>query len=103
MNPDNIMQETLNRILRKMEELTGTPEIPKGKKEQPLGQTSGIPQSTQPANGTATSGGKFDSDDKINEKDANETENETEKPKKDFDKKKIVFNRASREAGPGQP
>jgi hypothetical protein len=102
-NPDNIMQETLNKILRKMEELTGITEIPKGKKSQPINDTTGIPQTQQPPAGIATSGGGFDSDDKINETDAKNAESEVQTPKKDYDKKKIVFNKKNKEAAPGKP
>ena len=77
------------------EELTGVPEKPKGKDLNDSGpdNTSNIPQTQQPANGTAPSGGGFDSDDKTNKTDGDETVGKLPKPGSEHDKIAIKKNK----------
>ena len=83
----------IRRLIR--EELTGVPERDVGKALDSSGpdNTQNIPQSKQPANGTAPSGGNFDSDDKTNKKDGDDTINNAPKPGSEFDKVAIHKNK----------
>ncbi len=95
-DPKNVMQEmvkTMMQMAKKMEDLTGAPEVPKGKEEvkgpASPDNISSIPATQQPPEGTATSGGGFDSDDKIA---ADEEADVGNKPKKDYSKPPVVKN-----------
>jgi len=84
-------ESLIRRLIR--EELTGIPERDIKKKLDGSGpeNTSEVPQTTQPANGTAPSGGGFDSDDKTNKEDG--LESEVPKPGSEFDKLPIQKNK----------
>jgi len=87
------VESYIRRLIR--EELTGVPERDVGKQLDNSGpdNTQNIPQTSQPANGTAPSGGGFDSDDKTNKEDGDDTINEAPKPKGEFDKLPIQKNK----------
>ena len=87
------IESYIRKIIR--EELTGVPERDKGKALDSSGpeNTSNIPQTDQPANGEAPSGGNFDSDDKTNKEDGDETINLVPKPKGEFPKDSIKKNK----------
>lgn len=88
------MTESAVRKLIK-EEIQGVPENPDKKKQESPDSAANaeVPQTTQPPNGEAPSGGGFDSDDKLNKKDADNAVSETPKPSSDLSKPKIVVNK----------
>jgi len=90
------IESYIRRLIR--EELTGVPERDIGKALDKSGpeNTQNIPQSKQPPVGTAPSGGGFDSDDKTNKEDGDETEGKLPKPTSDFGKPSIKKNKLER-------
>jgi len=90
----------IESLIKKMvkEELKGTTDRKTGKDLKKSGpeQTDNIPQSTQPSNGEAPSGGKFDSDDKLNDKSGDDAVNKTSKPKSDYEKMPVQKNKLNR-------
>ncbi len=99
-DPVNVMQEAkklTKMFLKRMEDLTGHPEVPRGKTSV-SGPASPkninpLPATGQPAAGVAPSGGDFDSKDKWAEGEEAEPGN---KPKKDFPKLPYQKNRLKR-------
>ncbi len=91
-NQEPKLIEMIRKVVK--EELTGEPERDTGKQLDASGpdNTQNIPQSTQPANGEAPSGGGFDSDDKTNKEDGDETVAKAKKPA-EFDKLPIQKNK----------
>lgn len=87
-----ISKEALRKIIR--EELQGIPERDVTKKQvNPDAAVQDIPQTNQPANGEAPSGGGFDSDDKTNKDDGDATVSQTPKPASEFPKTAIQKNK----------
>jgi hypothetical protein len=89
------MESYIRKLIR--EELTGMPEREIGKDKKSAGpdNTQDIPQTDQPANPVAPSGGGFDSDDKTNKEDGDSTSAKTSKPK-EFEKMPIKKNKLER-------
>jgi len=96
-NQGNQEPKMIENLLRKLirEELKGVPERDIGKDKDPIGpdNTNNIPQSTQPSNGVAPSGGGFDSDDKTNKGDGDATAADVSKPESEYDKMPIQKNK----------
>jgi hypothetical protein len=87
-----ISQETLRRMIR--EELQGVPERDITKKqENPESAAADIPQTAQPANGEAPSGGGFDSNDKKNKEDADAAAAKVPKPASEYPRPTVHQNK----------
>lgn len=80
------MENLIRKVLK--EELKGETERDVGKQLDKAGpdNVDNVPQSDQPANGEAPSGGGFDSDDKLNEEDGKDSEGKVSKPANEHDK-----------------
>jgi len=95
-NQGNWDPKKIESVVRKVvEELKGIPERDIGKTLDNSGpdNTDNIPQSAQPASGNAPSGGGFDSDDKTNKEDGDETVSKLPKPGSEYEKQPIQKNK----------
>lgn len=100
-DPENVNQggvgmKSIESMIRKVlkEELKGEPERKTGHEQKKIGpdNTNSVPQTVQPSNGDAPSGGKLYGDDKWGEDEAKDAEKKVNKPKSDYDKPTIKKN-----------
>jgi hypothetical protein len=85
------MESLIRKVMK--EELTGVPERKTGHDKKSIGpeNTDGLPQTIQPSNGDAPSGGTIYGDDKMG-KTGEDSTNDVDKPKKDYNKPMVQKN-----------
>lgn len=101
-DPKNVNQEDgvgikkIESMIRQVlkEELKGAPERKTGHEQKDIGpdKTNSIPQTVQPSNGKAPSGGVIYGDDKLAEDEAKDAEGKANKPKSDYNKPNVQKN-----------
>ena len=93
---DGIGMKKIESMIRQVlkEELKGEPERKTGHEQKDIGpdKTNSIPQTVQPSNGKAPSGGVIYGDDKWAEDEAKDAEGKANKPKSDYNKPNVQKN-----------
>jgi hypothetical protein len=97
-----LTESFLRKIIKEemsKDEIKGVPEMEQDKKKKSIDSVAtDIPQTKQPVNGVAPSGGEFDSNDKLGEKPGDEASKMTDKPASDYKRVAVKKNALDKES-----